>query len=44
MNKVHAIMALFFGALILASLWNGLSGVHVDKNATAYDGSVGLGK
>ena len=44
MNKVYAIVALFFGALILASLWNGLGGVHMAKNATADGVTIGLGK
>jgi hypothetical protein len=44
MNRLYVIMAALFVAVILASLWYGLSGVHIAKNATADSVTVGLGK
>jgi hypothetical protein len=44
MNRVYSLMALFFVALILTSLWNGLAGMHAGKNATAVGLTTGLSK
>jgi succinate dehydrogenase/fumarate reductase cytochrome b subunit len=43
MKSVYGITALLFVALILVSLWHGLSGIRVAMNATSAI-TIGLGK
>jgi type II secretory pathway component PulJ len=44
MKTVYAITALLFVALILVSLWHGLSDMQAAKNATSDSVTIGLGK
>jgi hypothetical protein len=44
MRKIYVSMALGFAALILVSLWHGLSGVIMADGTTADNVDVGTGK
>jgi hypothetical protein len=44
MHRLFVIFAFFFVALIVASLWHGISNMHLAENATADGVATRLGK
>jgi hypothetical protein len=44
MKSVYVIIGSFFAALILVSLWHGLSSLQVARNAASDSVTIGLGK
>jgi hypothetical protein len=44
MKNVYVFASLLFSALILGSLWHGLSGVHMTNSANSESVKIGRGK
>jgi hypothetical protein len=44
MKNVFTFMSVLFAALILVSLWHGLSGIHMANTANSDSVTIGLGK
>ena len=44
MKNVYVFASLLFAALILVSLWHGLSGIHMASSANSESVTIGLGK